>query len=418
MAKVLIIGGGGREHALVKSIAKSPEVEIIYCAPGNGGTEREEKCTNITATTIPELLEFAKHYSIDLTIPGPEALLVEGITDAFRQEGLAIFGPHKKAAQLEGSKAFAKEFMARYGISTAKSHTFTSYTKAVERAKEESYPLVVKADGLAGGKGVIICNTQEEACIALKELMEQKSFGSAGERVILEQFLDGWEASFLVLYDGKSYQPMISAQDHKQIFDQSQGPNTGGMGVVAPNPRVTKALMQSIDQNIFVPTFRGIQEEAFPFCGVLFFGVMVVNDEPFLLEYNVRFGDPETQAVLPLLKSDLYTLLTSCTRQKLAATPLRWKRGSCCTVVMSAEGYPGVYRKGDTISGINTLTKGELFIAGATLCGETLETSGGRVLALSATAPTLKQARTRVYSSVEKIHFAGAHYRRDIGESS
>ncbi len=416
-AKVLIIGSGGREHALARSIAKSPKVQQIFCAPGNGGTAQEPKCQNITATTIPELVVFAKEQQITLTVPGPEALLVEGIADAFHAEGLAIFGPHKAAAELEGSKVFSKEFMEKHGVSTARAESFDSFAAAKKSLASWDYPLVVKADGLAAGKGVIICHTETEATAALTEIMQDKCFGNAGSRILIEQFLDGWEASFLVLYDGKTYRSMISAQDHKQIFDGNKGPNTGGMGVIAPNPRVTPELMQEIDRTILAPTFRGIAQDGLTFAGVLFCGVMVQDGNPYLLEYNVRFGDPETEAVLPLLTSDLYEVLYSCTQGKLAETSTEWKEGSCCTVVMSSEGYPGSYPKGRTITGIDQVTQTEVYIAGATAPADkgALQTSGGRVLAVSATAPTLSEARHKAYTEITKIHFDGCYYRKDIG---
>ncbi len=415
MAKVLIIGGGGREHALARSIASNSEVTEIFCAPGNGGTAQEPKCINITQATIPELVTFAKSNHIDLTIPGPEALLVEGVVDAFHAEGLTIFGPHQEAAQLEGSKVYSKNFMNRHGVATARAESFTQKEEALKTLPTWNYPVVVKADGLAAGKGVIICNSQQEAEEAILQIMGEKCFGSAGDRVLLEQFLDGWEASFLVLYDGNTYTSMISAQDHKQIFDGGKGPNTGGMGVIAPNPRVTPELMDEIDRTILAPTFQGIAKENLNFSGVLFFGVMVCEGIPYLLEYNVRFGDPETEAVLPLLSSDLYTTLYTCTKGELSTTDIRWKKGSCCSVVMSSKGYPGSYQKGDTINGISKISDGEVYLAGATLEAGTLKTSGGRVLVLSATGSTLEEARTKAYQEITNIHFDGCYYRKDIG---
>ncbi len=415
MAKVLIIGGGGREHALARSIASNSEVTEIFCAPGNGGTAQEPKCINITQSTIPELVTFAKSNHIDLTIPGPEALLVEGVVDAFHAEGLTIFGPHQEAAQLEGSKVYSKDFMNRHGVATARAESFTNKEEALKTLPTWNYPVVVKADGLAAGKGVIICQSQQEAAEAIQQIMGEKCFGSAGDRLLLEEFLEGWEASFLVLYDGNTYTSMISAQDHKQIFDGGKGPNTGGMGVIAPNPRVTPELMQEIDRAILAPTFQGIAHEGLNFSGVLFFGVMVCNGNPYLLEYNVRFGDPETEAVLPLLSSDLYTTLYNCTQGTLHTTDITWNDASCCSVVMSSKGYPGEYQKGDRIEGITKISDGEVYIAGATLEKETLKTSGGRVLVLSVTGSTLEEARAKAYTEITNIHFDGCYYRKDIG---
>ncbi len=409
--KLLIIGSGGREHALGTKFKENKKASELYFATGNGGTAQIG--TNISATTVEELCEFAKKNAIDLTIVGSEDLLVAGIVDAFQKEDLAIFGPHKEAAQLEGSKAFAKEFMQKYGVKTAAYQTFEDYEKALAYLDKIDYPTVVKASGLAAGKGVIIAQNKEEAKQALQEIMQDKVFGASGSQVVIEEFLEGVEASILSYYNGKEITPFISAKDHKKIGEGETGLNTGGMGVIAPNPYVTEEIMQEFERDILQPTLKGLNEENLQFAGVIFFGLMLTKKGVYLLEYNLRMGDPETQAVLPLLNSDLLTL----TEDAIQGKPLdvEWKSEHSCCVVMVSGGYPQKYEKGHEIKDLETLEV-PYFIAGAKEENGKLLTSGGRVLNIVALGETAKEAREKAYQEVEKIHFDKAYYRKDIGK--
>ncbi|MFU0825463.1 phosphoribosylamine--glycine ligase [Clostridium sp.] len=412
--KILIIGSGGREHAMAWKISQSPLVDKIYCAPGNGGTRMEEKCENVDLRTIEELIVFAKKEKIELTIVGPEVPLVEGIVDEFKKNDLKIFGPSKKAAALEGSKSFSKSFMKKYGVKTAEYQTFDNAAKALEYLKTCTYPTVIKADGLAAGKGVVICQNEEEARNAVQEIMIKDIFEGAGIKIVIEEFLEGVEASILSITDGKTIIPFISSKDHKQIFDGDKGPNTGGMGVIAPNFYCTEEVLEKFNKDILEPTLVGIREEKMDYVGTIFFGIMITKKGVYLLEYNVRMGDPETQAVLSLMKSDYVDLILNALDGKLKNYNIKWKNSHVCCVTAVSKGYPGKYEKGYKIKGIEN-TNCKVFIAGAEEREGNLITSGGRVLNVVALGSTLEEAREIAYSEIEKITFEGIYYRRDIG---
>ncbi|EYE89154.1 phosphoribosylamine--glycine ligase [Fervidicella metallireducens AeB] len=412
--KVLVIGSGGREHAIAWKISQNSDVEKIYCAPGNGGTFFENKCHNINLTRIDDLLNFARKENIDLTVVGPEAPLVEGIVDVFKKEGLRIFGPSKRAAQLEGSKIFSKNFMKKYNVKTAAYEVFEEEASAVEYLKECEYPIVIKADGLAAGKGVAICNSFEEAQGVISDFMIQDIFKGAGKRIVIEEYLDGVEASILSVTDGKTIIPFISAKDHKTIFEGNQGPNTGGMGVIAPNPYCTEEVYKDFQENIMIPTLKGIQEEKMDFTGIIFFGIMITKKGVYLLEYNVRMGDPETEALLPLMKSDLTQIIINACDNRLNEIQIEWFQGYSCCVIASSKGYPGKYKTGFEITGIEK-TKGKVFIAGAAAESNRLTTSGGRVLAVTYVAEELNDAVKGAYEDLNNINFEGIYYRKDIG---
>ncbi|KYH28609.1 MULTISPECIES: phosphoribosylamine--glycine ligase [Clostridium] len=412
--KVLIIGSGGREHAMAWKIAQSPLVSKIYCAPGNGGTKMEEKCENVDLRTIEELIVFAKKEKIKFTIVGPEVPLVEGIVDEFKKNDLKIFGPSKKAAALEGSKSFAKSFMKKYGIKTAEYQTFDNADKALEYLKICTYPTVIKADGLAAGKGVVICHNEEEARNAVQEIMIKDIFEGAGIKIVIEEFLEGVEASILSITDGKTIIPFISSKDHKQIFDGDKGPNTGGMGVITPNFYCTEEVLEEFNKDILEPTLVGIREENMDYVGTIFFGIMITKKGVYLLEYNVRMGDPETQAVLSIMESDYVDLILNALDGKLKNYNIKWKNAHACCVTAVSKGYPGKYESGYEIKGIEN-TNCKVFIAGAEEKQGNLVTSGGRVLNVVALGNSLEEARKRAYNEIEKITFEGIYYRKDIG---
>lgn len=413
--KILIIGSGGREHATAWKISQSPMVHKIYCAPGNGGTKIEEKCENIELEKIEELIGFAKENEIDLTIVGPEIPLVEGIVDEFKKNNLKIFGPSKGAAALEGSKSFSKDFMEKYGVRTAEYKVFTNPKDALEYINICSYPTVVKADGLAAGKGVVICQNEEEARNAIKEIMIDDIFGGAGLKIVMEEFLEGVEASILSITDGKTIIPFISSKDHKQIFDEDKGPNTGGMGVIVPNFYCSEEVMESFKKDILEPTLVGIREENMDYVGTVFFGIMITKKGVYLLEYNVRMGDPETQGILSLMESDYVDLILKAIDGKLENCNIEWKKGHACCVTAVSEGYPGKYEKGYKISGLDKVNC-KVFVAGAKEKDGDLITSGGRVLNVVAVGETLEEAREIAYTEIKKINFEGIYYRRDIGK--
>ena len=412
--KILIIGGGGREHTIAWKLAQSPLVSEIFISPGNGGTERERKCTNIPPTDHKGLIEFAEINDIDLTVIGPEQPLVEGLADLFRENNLSVIGPGMDAAALEGSKTYAKRFMQKYGVLTARYSEFTSHDKAAAYLDSCSLPIVIKADGLAAGKGVIICNDRKEAEDALTQIMIEKAFGDAGDKVIIEEFLEGKEVSVLALVDGNTILPFISAKDHKQIGDGDKGLNTGGMGVVAPNPWYTADVEKDFTNNILEPTLKGIQAEEWDFRGILFFGVMITSKGCYLLEYNVRMGDPETQAVLPLLKNDLVEVFKKVDSRELAGYSLSFRKGSACTVVAASGGYPEKYKKGFAISFTDQISQ-PVFISGAEEKKGSLYTTSGRVLSLTAVASNLSEASELVYKEIKNIKFEDMYYRTDIG---
>lgn len=410
--KVLVIGSGGREHAIAWKITKSPLVEKVFVAPGNGGTYMEEKCENVNLKGIDEYLEFAKENKIDVTVVGPEAPLVEGIVDEFKKQGLKIFGPSKEAARLEGSKIYAKEFMKRHGVRTAEYEVFYDLEGAVEYIKKCRYPCVIKADGLAQGKGVVICSSLGEAEDTLKKFMVEDVFKGSGKRIVIEEFLEGVEASILSITDGKTIIPFISAKDHKRIFDCDKGPNTGGMGVIAPNPYVTDEVLEDFKKNIMLPTLNGIKEEGLDYHGIIFFGIMITKKGVYLLEYNVRMGDPETQALLPLMKSDFFELILRAIDGKLEGCKIEWEEGFSCNVVAASKGYPGDIEKGFKVNIGDVENK--IFIAGAEFKDGNLITTGGRVLSVTAVADTLDKARQKAYGDLKRIYFEGMQYRKDV----
>lgn len=412
--KILLVGSGGREHAIAWKLAESSFVEKVYCAPGNGGCDLEHKCENIDKTSIEELVSFAKENSIDMTIVGPEEPLTKGIVDRFKAEGLKIFGPSQKAAMLEGSKVFSKNFMKKYGIRTAEHKDFTDVEKATDYLNHCDYPIVIKADGLAAGKGVVICKSFQEAKNTLDSFMLEDIFKGAGKSIVIEEFLEGVEASILSITDGETIIPFLSAKDHKQILDGDKGPNTGGMGVISPNPYVTEEVLKDFQENILKPTLKGIKEEAMDYIGFIFFGLMITKKGVYLLEYNVRMGDPETQAVLYLMDSDFAELIEKAINGKLKDTKINWKNAHACCVILASSGYPGSYKKGFNIE-IAKDIKGKVFIAGAEFKEGHLRTTGGRVLSLVALGDTLEEARKLCYEEIKQINFENRYYRRDIG---
>ena len=378
--KVLIIGSGGREHALAWKIKQSPRVQKVYCAPGNGGISQVAECVDIEATDIAALLKFAKKEKIDLTVVGPEAPLTAGIVDEFEKAKLKIFGPNKAAARLEGSKVFAKEFMQRRNVPTAVFKAFERIEDAKDFLNHAQYPLVVKADGLAGGKGVVVCPSSDKAIEAIDQIMGEKIFKEAGNKVVIEECLDGEEVSILAISDGENFCILESSQDHKRIFDDDIGPNTGGMGAYSPAPIVTADLLKKIEVRVIEPTIRGMAKEGAPFKGVLYAGLMITLEGPQVLEYNVRFGDPETQAILPRLKDDLVELMMDSADEKLTSRKLQWERRSCVCVVMSSGGYPGKYESGFEVTGLDQVNEAQavVFHAGTKKDGDKFVTAGGR----------------------------------------
>ena len=419
MTKVLVIGSGGREHALAWRLAKSEGVEKVWVAPGNAGTAADSRLENLPITDIEALRDWALENKIDLTVVGPEAPLSKGVVNVFRAAGLLIFGPTKEAAQLESSKDFAKAFMKRKGIPTAEYESFTDPQAAHEYVRAKGAPIVIKADGLALGKGVLICQNEQEAADGVKEIMLDKKFGASGNHVVVEEFLTGPEVSVLSFCDGKTVKPMVSSMDHKRALDHDEGLNTGGMGTVAPNPYYTPAVADRCMKEIFLPTVAAMQAEGCPFKGCLYFGLMLTPDGPKVIEYNCRFGDPETQVVLPLLESDLLTVMQATTNGTLDKTEVKFSDGAAACVILASGGYPLAYEKGKEITG---LTEGQLdaadvtvYHAGTAIKEGKLVTNGGRVLGVTATAATLPEALKKAYAASESIHFDKLHKRSDIG---
>jgi len=415
--KILLIGSGGREHALAWKIKQSSLVKKIYCAPGNAGIAQIAECVDIDPSDIKGLLKFAKEKSIDLTVVGPEAALVAGIVDTFERAGLKIFGPSQVAAKLEGSKVFAKEFLHQCNIPTAPYKILTKSKEAHEFLKQAQFPLVVKADGLASGKGVFICDNLQHAQEAIKQIMDEKVFKEAGKAIVIEECLVGEEASILALSDGLHYLMFESSQDHKRIFDDDLGPNTGGMGAYSPTPIITDEMMKVIEARIIEPTIRGLRRAGTPFKGVLYAGIMITAQGPMVLEFNVRFGDPETQAILPRLKSDLVALMLASCNEQLNKIKLEWDPRNCVCVVMSSGGYPGKYDIDKEIIGLETIKDKDTFVfhAGTKKKGDKILTAGGRVLGVTSLGKSVEEAIERVYVAVEKIHFDRCFFRRDIG---
>jgi phosphoribosylamine---glycine ligase len=417
--RVLVIGGGGREHALIWRLSKDPAVERILCTPSNGGIAALATTVAVDAGDNAALADLAQREKIDLTIVGPEAPLVSGVVDEFRLRGLAIFGPTAAAARLEGSKAFAKEIMARAGVPTARSAVFTDHDSALAYVRSEGAPIVIKADGLAAGKGVYVAMSMGEAEAALAECFVDKRFGAAGDSVLVEEFLSGQEVSLLAFADGKTVLPMQPAQDYKRVFDGDAGPNTGGMGCYSPVPIVDEPLRQRIVAEIMEPVVRTMAEAGHPYQGVLYGGVILTEDGPKTLEFNCRFGDPETQVIMPRFEGSLADVMMATIEGRLADTTLEWSKDVCVTVVLASEGYPGPYPKGREISGLAAAEEIEgvvVFHAGTELADGKVLTTGGRVLNVSATAPDFASARDRAYEAIGRISFEGMHYRTDIAE--
>ena len=412
--KVLVVGGGGREHAIIKSVKKNKDVELIYALPGNGGIAEDAICVDIGAKDIDGIVKFAKENSIDYAIVAPDDPLVLGAVDALEAVGVPCFGPNKAAAIIEGSKAFSKELMKKYGIPTAAYETFSDEATALAYLNTVSFPTVIKADGLALGKGVIIAKNKDEAVSAVKSMMTDGVFGESGKRVIIEEFLEGPEVSVLAFTDGKCVVPMISSMDHKRARDGDEGLNTGGMGTVAPNPYYTDEIKERCMKEIFIPTINAMNAEKRTFKGCLYFGLMVTENGPKVIEYNCRFGDPETQVVLPLLKTDLLTVMKAVTEERLDKINVEFSEDSACCVIMASDGYPEKYAKGFEIT-IPSDIKDKVYIAGAVIKDKKLVTSGGRVLGAVDTAKSLENAVKDAYSLVEKIHFENAYFRHDIG---
>ena len=416
--KVLIIGSGGREHTLAWKVSQNSKVEKIYAIPGNPGIALLADCINLDINNNQEIVKFALDNKIDLTIVGPEVPLTNGLVDELAEVGLKAFGPTKVAAEIEGSKAFSKWLMKKYDIPTARFEVFEEAELAKKYVNELGAPIVIKADGLAAGKGVIIAQTIAEATEAIDSIMCDKAFGSAGHKVVIEEFLVGEEASILTFTDGETIVPMISAQDHKRIFDNDEGLNTGGMGTYAPAPIITAELLAEVQKTILNPTIMAMKAESRKYCGCLYAGLIITAEGPKVIEFNARFGDPETQVVLPLLDSDLVEIMLACIDGKLADCNILWKNGAAVCVVMSAGGYPGEYKKGDLITGIDAAeAAGTLvFHAGTAKTPEGFTTNGGRVLGVTAYDTDIKAAVQKAYAGVEKINFEGRHYRKDIAQ--
>ncbi|MEW5952687.1 MAG: phosphoribosylamine--glycine ligase [Bacillota bacterium] len=417
--RILVVGGGGREHALIWKLRQSPRVKEVFCAPGNAGIAGLATCVEIGADDVAALLDFARREAVDLTMVGPEAPLVGGLVDTFTAAGLKAFGPSAAAAALEGSKVFAKDLMAKYGIPTARYKSFTGPGEALTYLKEVGAPCVVKADGLAAGKGVIVARDLDTARRAVKAIMVDREFGAAGDVLVIEECLVGEEASLLAFTDGKTVVPMVAAQDHKQIFDGDRGSNTGGMGAYAPAPVVTPQLWELVLEEVLKPTVSAMAREGRPYSGILYAGLMITAGGPRVLEFNVRFGDPEAQPLLMLLETDLVEIMEAIMEQRLDRIEINWKQGAAICVVMAAGGYPGSYAKGDVISGLDDLPAGAtVFHAGTRLDNGKVVTAGGRVLGVTAAAPDIPSAINLAYSGVEKISFKGAQYRKDIGQKA
>jgi phosphoribosylamine--glycine ligase len=418
---ILVIGGGGREHALVWKIAQSPLVDRIYCAPGNPGIARLAECVDLAVDDLDGLQEFARLNGIDLTMVGPELPLTLGIVDRFKAAGLTIFGPSRDAARLEGSKAFSKDMMARYGIPTAAYRTFTERDAAAAYIREQGAPIVVKADGLAAGKGVIVAATVEQALAALDEIMLDQVFGAAGSSVVVEEFMAGEEASFFAFTDGRNILPLASSQDHKRVDDGDEGPNTGGMGAYSPAPVVTPELYREIVETIVRPTIDGMAADGNPYSGILYVGLMIENGRPRVVEYNARFGDPEAQPLLARMKSDIVPVLLACARGELTESELEWHDKAAVCVVMASGGYPGSYVKGLPITGIENAEELEdlvVFHAGTAIKAGQLVNNGGRVLGVTGLGKTVADAIDKAYAGVARITWQDAHFRRDIGKKA
>ncbi len=416
--KVMVVGGGGREHAIIKSLKKSEKIDKIYALPGNGGIALDAECVDIAATDIDGAVDFAVKNGIEFAVVAPDDPLVAGMVDALSQKGIKCFGPKKDAAIIEGSKVFAKNLMKKYNIPTAAYEVFTDAKKAVEYLENASYPTVIKADGLALGKGVIIAKNFCEAKAAVKSIMEDKVFGKSGNEIVIEEFLEGPEVSVLAFTDGNTIVPMVSSMDHKRAKDNDEGLNTGGMGTIAPNPYYTSDVAKRCSDTIFIPTIEAMKKEGREFSGCLYFGLMLTKKGPYVIEYNCRFGDPETQVVLPLLGSDLFEIMLKISEKKLSANDVEFLDKSAACVVMASDGYPVSYEKGFEISLPETLDGEEIYIAGAKKTGGKIVTDGGRVLGAVKVADTLKEAVDGAYNLAGRIHFDNSYMRSDIGKKA
>lgn len=417
--KLLVIGSGGREHAIIRALKKNPEVTEIYAMPGNGGIAADAICVEGKATDIPRAVEVAKEKAVDFVVVAPDDPLVLGMVDALNEAGFATFGPRKNAAILEGSKVFSKNLMKKYHIPTARYETFDDSQAAIAYIREQNeYPVVIKADGLALGKGVLIAQSYEEAVHAVKSIMEDKAFGASGNHIVVEEFLEGVEVTVLAFTDGKVVKPMVSSMDHKRALDGDQGLNTGGMGTIAPNPHYTAQVAEQCMERIFMPTIQAMQQEGRPFTGCLYFGLMLTAKGPYVIEYNCRFGDPETQVVLPLLESDLLSVMQATYHGTLSETEIRWSDKAAACVIIASGGYPGSYEKGYPIHGLDEAGQVDgavVYHAGTKLEDGVYCTNGGRVLGVTCVADDLQTALNQAYKSVKEISFTDMHYRRDIG---
>ena len=415
--KVAVLGSGGREHALVWKLSQSERIKELFCVPGNPGIAQLAKCVPLPLHDHQNLIHWANKEGISLTIVGPEDPLSNGIVDSFQAAGLKIYGPNQKAAQLESSKTFAKQIMQFYGVPTAKSASFTELGLALRYVEENGAPIVIKADGLAAGKGVTVATSIGEAEVALRASLEKNGFGEAGSTVLIEEFLDGEEMTLLSFVSGPDYFTMVPSQDHKTVFDGDQGPNTGGMGAYSPVPHLEKWLPE-IEKTIIEPIVKGLQQEDIDFQGILYTGLMITEDGPKVVEFNVRFGDPEAQVILPRLQNDLLEILEASTEGNLSAVKLTWKQDACVCVIAASGGYPGQYKTGFPISGLNAAVDEMVFHAGTKIVGTNLVTNGGRVLNVSSLGESLAQARSRAYERLQNIHFEDLHYRTDIASKA
>ena len=416
--KILVVGSGGREHAILWKLKQNPKVTELFCAPGNGGISEIAECVPINAMDIDGMVKFSLEKSMDMVIVAPDDPLAAGMVDALENAGIRAFGPKKNAAIIEASKVFAKNLMKKYNIPTAAYETFSDSKSAIEYVKTAKLPLVVKADGLALGKGVLICNTREEALRAVSMIMEEKKFGDAGQKIVVEEFMTGPEVSVLAFTDGKTIVPMVSSQDHKRAYDNDQGLNTGGMGAFSPSRVYTEELQEECMRTIFIPTIKAMNLEGRPFKSVLYFGLMLTSDGPKVLEYNARFGDPETQVVLPRLETDLVEIFDAIIDEKLDTINISWKRDCAVCVIMASGGYPESYKKGYEITGLESVKNQKdiiLFHAGTKKENEKFYTNGGRVLGVTAVGENIEAAREKAYNAVSAIHFENVHYRKDIG---
>ena len=419
--KILVVGGGGREHALIWKIAQSPLVDTVYCAPGNPGIAELAECVHIPADDVEGLLEFARAEQVELTVVGPELPLTLGIVDRFQAAGLDIFGPSQAAARIEGSKSFSKDLMAKYDIPTAAYRTFDDHDQALVYIREQGAPIVVKANGLAAGKGVVVAMSEEQAVRALDEIMVDGVFGEAGSSVVIEEFMAGEEASFFAFTDGRRVLPLASSQDHKPVLDGDQGPNTGGMGAYSPAPVVTDELAAEIIETIVQPTIDGMAKEGCPYVGILYVGLMISEGKPRVVEFNARFGDPEAQPLLVRMKSDIVPVLQACARGDLTGAELEWHDKAAVCVVMASGGYPGPYEKGHEISGLQEAADLEdvvVFHAGTRFENDAIVNSGGRVLGVTGLGPTVAAAIDKAYQAVDCIAWPEVHFRRDIGQKA